>query len=169
MNKHLIICWVAFCCLGQILYAQSTDEYIIESSGGDVFTTHSAWDNHSIVLADNGNVAIWGTTLIDGAGDQRIFLQGIEYPFVNPPGLLFDGLYDNTACGGAPFSGQSRFHGMVADEITGSNQVVIASTWYRPYPSGAQSGSLVVFSIDPASGAVNWVRHLLVYGDITQI
>jgi len=169
MSKHIFWCMAMICCVVNLSWGQSSDEYYVESSGGDIFATHSAWDNHSVVLADNGNVAIWGTTLIDGGGNERVFLQGVQYPFTNPPGLVFDGIYDNSTCGSGPFSGQSRFHGMVDDKMTGINQVVVASTFYLPYPGGAQSGALVIFSIDPTSGAVNWVRHLFVYGDITQI
>ncbi|MEO0638617.1 MAG: hypothetical protein AAFY70_02775, partial [Bacteroidota bacterium] len=82
MKKHLL-------CLVAILWGwahvtigqTSTNEYYIESSGGDAFATHAPWDNHSLVLTNNRSSMMWGTTVINPAGQEQVFLQGLRLPF----------------------------------------------------------------------------------------
>jgi len=171
MKKHLL-------CLVAILWGwahvtigqTSTNEYYIESSGGDAFATHAPWDNHSLVLTNNRSSMMWGTTVINPAGQEQVFLQGLRLPFSNSPAVLFDGIYDNSVCGYNLPNPKSRFHGMVNDEISGINQVVVATYFVSEVgTNNVEYGSMVIFSIDPVSGNVNWTRHFTPFGDMTEV
>jgi hypothetical protein len=143
------------------LFSQSTDEYLLSSSG-DRWATHKTGENDAIVNFRD-QMVIWGTTIESTPNTSYVFLQCLPFPFNGFPGEIYGGIYDISGCGDGP--GLSRFREMVLDEI--NEQLIVVCT-YEGNDLGT-NGQIVVFSIDVYTGGVNWSQSFSPYGDVPDI
>ncbi|MFK7923014.1 MAG: T9SS type A sorting domain-containing protein [Bacteroidia bacterium] len=150
-------CWTLF---SFSLYAQGLNLTFESNAPNESLANHRPWENSNIEILNGSNVAVWGTTIEDGNGDDAVYIQTFETAVSGTVNIGFDRQYQVAD----PFDpasplGPTQFHGLEED----GNQIVVAATrdWLNV---GNNTRFVSIFSLERSSGNVLWTQSLQ-FGD----
>ncbi|MEM6342769.1 MAG: T9SS type A sorting domain-containing protein [Bacteroidota bacterium] len=154
-------CWILFC---SPLFGQGLNLTFETNAPNESFANHRPWENANIDLINGSGIAVWGTTLDDGFGNEAVYIQTFETPVSGAVNIGFDKQFQIVD----PFNkqnplGPTQFHALVED----GNQVVVAAT--RDWETvGSGVRFITIFSLERSSGIILWTQSLH-FGDVMRM